>query len=67
MQTTTLEEFFKKNRAEDIIDYRVRSYLGADGVTHFYIHPLDRNGETLDFTVAGNDLQLDCQQVLGNG
>ncbi len=36
--------FLEKNRANGVIDFHLR----IDSDTHFYIHPQDKDGETLD-------------------
>lgn len=36
--------YLEKNKANGIIDFRLR----IDTDTHFYLHPIDKNGETLD-------------------
>lgn len=44
-----LYEFYKRN----IIEFRL-AVREVDGVTSFYIHPLSRDGETVDFYAVGN-------------
>ncbi len=52
----TLEEFFLRNRARNVIDFHLR----VDGVINdhpkFYIHAEGVDSDTLDFVVNGNNL-----------
>lgn len=51
----TLERYFKINGKKDIIDFSLRAQVSG-GIVNFYIHPIGKDGETLDFYVFGNDL-----------
>jgi hypothetical protein len=68
----TLETYLKENYDSQIIDFHAApiggtpavppAYLRASvddkGETSFYIHPFDKNGETPEFIVYGNQLIL---------
>lgn len=41
-----LVKYLEENKAKGIIDFRLR----IDSDTHFYIHPQDKDGETLDIS-----------------
>jgi hypothetical protein len=41
-----LIKYLEENRAKGIIDFHLR----IDSDTHFYIHPQDKDGETLDIS-----------------
>lgn len=47
----TLEQLLRQEG-----DFKVRSMINDDGQVSFYIHPLDRDGRTLDFVVQDNKL-----------
>ena len=49
---TTFETYLRKELAEGKIDFSIR----VDENLHFYIYPRDKDGETLDFQVNGNQL-----------
>lgn len=51
----TLEQYLKDNTVNGVIDHSIRAQVTPEGVT-FYIHPSDRDGDTLDFRVEGNVL-----------
>lgn len=63
----TLEQYFHENMDQDVIDFSVRARSFGNGRVGFYIHPDDRDGETLDFMVQGNTLTLPVQNVDGFG
>ena len=50
-----LQDYLEMNAAKDIIDFRFRANP-VDGAVHIYIHPIGKDGETLDFYVSGNAL-----------
>lgn len=52
----TLERYFHENMDRDVVDFAVRARHYGNGQIGFYIHPDGRDGETLDFYVAGNEL-----------
>lgn len=52
----TLEQYLQKFAAQNIIDHALRVSVDEDGCVSFYIHPLNANGDTLDFEVEGNQL-----------
>lgn len=54
--TNDLENFFRANFNDLVIDYSIRVQVEMDGAVTFYIRPQDKNGETLDFRVMGNTL-----------
>jgi len=51
----TLEEYFKENLKGNVIDFSLRAQETGDGI-EFYIHPMNRDGDTMDFSVRGNML-----------
>lgn len=53
----TLEDYFRRELSEGKIDFRLRVTLDSDNRPQFYLHPLDRDGQTVDFCVEGNDLK----------
>jgi len=52
----TFEEYLRAAAADDGFDHTLRCEVQGFGVT-FYVHPSDRDGETLDFIVHGNALR----------
>ena len=54
----TLYKYLKENLLRTdphgVIDHAIRADLRDEDVICFYIHPQDRDGETLDFVVEGN-------------
>lgn len=55
---TTLEAYFVRAAAQGIIDFTVRCTHTQEGEgAHFYIHPANISGETLQFVVAENTLR----------
>jgi hypothetical protein len=52
----TFEEYLKKHHDLKIIDHALRAAVDEKGQVTFYIHPADRDGDTLDFLVQGNTL-----------
>jgi hypothetical protein len=50
----TLEEYLRESMSSSNIFSITASEI--DGRIGFVIHPLDKNGETMDFTVRGNGL-----------
>lgn len=58
MEPITLEDYLENNHTEGIIDHVLRAELNGEGKITFYIHPQGRDGETLDFEVTGNSLDL---------
>ena len=63
----TLEQYFHENMDRDVIDFSVRARSFGSGRVGFYIHPDGRDGETLDFMVQGNTLELPAQNIDGFG
>jgi hypothetical protein len=51
-----LETYLRKNCEQNIIDHALRAEVAADGTVSFYVHPQGADGETLDYSVAGNTL-----------
>lgn len=51
-----LEDFFRSNFDDLMIDYSIRVQIELNGEVTFYIRPQDKDGETLDFRVMGNTL-----------
>ncbi|MCG5241386.1 DUF2829 domain-containing protein [Azospirillum doebereinerae] len=52
----TFEQYLRDASGADVIDFRLRATSIAGQPTTFYVHPLGKDGETLDFTVIGNAL-----------
>ena len=52
---TTLEQYLRANFQRGIVDFRVRA-LAHDESAQFFIHPMDKDGATVDFRVKGNEL-----------
>lgn len=53
----TLEEYLRNEYAKrGAIDFRIRAFAWGDEVT-FYIHAADRDSNTADFIVKGNELE----------
>lgn len=50
----TFEQYLADARANDIIDFRLRTVENGDGGLDFYIHPADKDGDTGDFEVLNN-------------
>ena len=63
----TLEQYIHENMDRDVIDFSVRARSFGSGRVGFYIHPDGRDGETLDFMVQGNTLELPAQNIDGFG
>lgn len=51
-----LEAYLRAAADSGAIDHSIRVTVEADNSVHFYVHPVGRDGETLDFTVHGNTL-----------
>jgi hypothetical protein len=58
----TLEQYFRAhyNRA---VDFALRIDFDINNNVRFYIHPLNAEGETLDFSVNGNTVECITQKV----
>lgn len=52
----TLEKYFRECNKNKVIDHALRTTVTKDRV-RFYIHPINANGDTLDFEVSGNILK----------
>ena len=52
----TLEKYLKEYHGKGIVDHAIRFHVHIDGLVSFYIHPLNADGETLDFVVCENQL-----------
>jgi hypothetical protein len=63
--TKTLEQYLKDAIEAGAIDFRIRASV-SDGCVSFYIHPLDRDGETRDFQVRGNLTRPDPRVTYGD-
>lgn len=48
----TFGEFLERAYAAGVIDFSLRVVKSPEGLTDFYIHPSDRDGETGDFHVS---------------
>ena len=52
----TLEQYLRDAAGDNTIDFRIRATGYTSAPTSFYIHPMGKDGDTLDFTVIGNAL-----------
>src|SRR5690348_13939610 len=54
----TLSKYLSENASKGIIDHVIRTVhsTGLGNEASFYIHPLNADGDTLDFTVQENSL-----------
>lgn len=55
----TLESYLADCMARGLIDHALRASQDVDGNIRFYLHPLDADGATPQFQVAGNSVVLD--------
>lgn len=53
----SLQQYFEKNYANGIIDFKLRCSHIVENDAYFYIHPATTSGETLQFAVRGNILR----------
>lgn len=68
MSIKTLEQYLAAAAAAGIIDHALRANVDVGGKVTFYIHPLNTDGETLDYVVRGNELaQIVSSDVAGDG
>jgi hypothetical protein len=51
---TSFEEFLKSQPR--CVEYRLVVTKNTKNETEFYLHPFNQNGETLDFSVKGDNL-----------
>lgn len=52
------EEYFRKEVAEGKTEFRLRADVGEKTKTvTFYVHPLDKNGQTFDGHVVGEKVE----------
>jgi hypothetical protein len=51
-----LEQYFRESDNNGAIDHALRANGYPDDGVKFYIHPLDINGDTLDYLVVGDTL-----------
>jgi predicted RNA-binding Zn-ribbon protein involved in translation (DUF1610 family) len=59
----TLQEYFSRSHAAGIIDHSLRVSSDDKGNLSFYIHPEGKDGETADFVMIGNRLELPRKTV----
>ena len=53
----TLEEYLKAEYDRSgAVDHSIRVTFDAEGRARFYVHPRDRDGDTLDFKLKKNAL-----------
>ena len=53
----TMYQYLEENRKRNIIDHAIRVEKHKNGLLSFCIHPVNAEGDTLDFTVTeGNTL-----------
>ena len=55
MRKPNLQQYFKENQEKGIFNHEVTATDNGDNVL-FHIHPQDADGETLEFSVIGNEL-----------
>ncbi|EIJ79144.1 hypothetical protein PB1_16344 [Bacillus methanolicus PB1] len=55
--TKNLEQYLKENLEKGVIDHAIRVTKDSLGTVTFYIHPVNADGDTLDFIVQGNKLK----------
>lgn len=53
----TLNDYLKENFSNNVLDHVIRAHVDDEGWVTFYIHPLNADGETLDFSVTANNLR----------
>lgn len=58
MKKTNLAAYLAAALTQGVCDHSVRAHTTAGGDIQFFIHPTAKDGETLDFEVRGNSLQL---------
>lgn len=59
MSSKTLEQYLAAACVDrNQIDHHLRASFGVDGKVTFYVHPLNGDGETLDFVVRDNSMVL---------
>lgn len=56
MKMKSLEQYLRENVQKGAIDHIIRASVDSDGLVTFYIHPHGVDGDTLDFSVDGNQL-----------
>ena len=54
VKVETLESYLRRNIKEGVINHAIRVTSGESDDVTLYIHPLNANGETLDYKVIGN-------------
>ena len=54
---TTLAEYLLENFKQDVIEHTLRVYVSDEQIC-FYIHPANVSGQTLDFVVKENSVEL---------
>jgi hypothetical protein len=59
----TLEQYLNKALDANIIDHVLRASFDEKGRVNFYIHPHGKDGDTADFVVIGNRLELPRKTV----
>lgn len=52
----TLEQYLRDSIAQGASDFAIRA-RNYSGHTSFFIYPLGRDGDTVNFLVSGNDLK----------
>ncbi|ALF52240.1 hypothetical protein ACX27_04240 [Nostoc piscinale CENA21] len=63
--TTTLEEYLRAHEGK-AIDFALRVDFNshAEGQVSFYIHPVNADGDTLDYKVKGNTVECFTQKAV---
>ncbi len=62
----TLQHYFLENYKNGIVDHTIRSSVDGEGNVSYYIHPSNKDGDTLDFAVF-NNTNVPLQQKHNNG
>ncbi len=53
----TIEQYLRDCLKQNIIYFSIRATEDDTGMIRFYIHPAGKDGDTLDFSVVGNELR----------
>jgi hypothetical protein len=54
----TFQDYLERAEAQGIVDFSIRVIRNPDAMLDFYIHPLERDGATGDFTGINRWLAL---------
>jgi hypothetical protein len=54
MRRTKLKEYLQKDFERGVIDHEIRvTHIDDEGNPHFYLHPKDVDGDTMDYVANG--------------